>query len=204
MVICSYSTIDGKTLKFKIDSDDVVKILNGLLNLDTFKNFATQIIQRNVGKHVGYSNPFHPEDDLVSTFNAAIVQEHKRLKQKKKPKTNTNMDSLDKENENFVDDHLSDEAFSDKEAIRMSEVKPNITTILKQITKKPFQAVKTTKNPNQVKHVSNVLVNGRIISRRHGLPGELYHSDDRVNFKPIQKRFMMKNTMKNRPINMYT
>lgn len=190
MAIFSYSAIEGKSINIKIDPDDVVKILNELMNSDIFKNFVTHVIQRSMGKYIGFDNPFHPEDHLVSSLQAALIQEHKRVKHKNKPSMNTNLDSLDKENENFVDDHMSDDVFSGKEVIRMSEVRPNITSILKQ---RPLVAklVHVLKSTNVVKKMNNFTANEREMSKKDSLPVRIQR-DDRANFKPIQTRFITK------------
>lgn len=69
--------LHAKTIKLQIDSDDLLKILDGFMNSATVKKFTDQMMQRTAFKFGTYSNPYHPEDtvnnvDVENARNAAI------------------------------------------------------------------------------------------------------------------------------------
>ncbi|CAG9787203.1 unnamed protein product [Diatraea saccharalis] len=81
--------INSKEIKIKIDSNDLLKIVSGLINSDNFKKLADQIVQRTAMKYGSYNNPYHPEDNIVDNLD-------------EKPNYDINT-KLDEENDKYVE-----------------------------------------------------------------------------------------------------
>uniref|UniRef100_A0A2H1WW78 SFRICE_033507 n=1 Tax=Spodoptera frugiperda TaxID=7108 RepID=A0A2H1WW78_SPOFR len=67
--------INGKKIKIQIESEDVLKIFDGVVNSETIKNFAQQLVHRGISQHSGLTNPYHPEDDLVNKYDSVSSNE---------------------------------------------------------------------------------------------------------------------------------
>lgn len=176
-LVCLVTT-DSKGIKIQFEPDDILKILNGVINSQTVKNFASQIVQRGFSKSMGYNNPYHPEDDLVNTFDATVDKEKKQLQMSPKYNIlrNANLDPLDKDNDNFIlgNDVISDDALTDIDHPSKPVIKAT-----EQVSDKP--------NEVQKKIVDSVQ-SQRILTRKDN---KQEYKDDRLNFKSVQKRFLL-------------
>jgi hypothetical protein len=92
--------LSAKEIKIQIDSNDLFKLVGGIVNSDNFRKFAEQIVKRTAMKYGTYNNPYHPEDNIVENFDTenAAIEAH-----------------LEEENNNFIsggedrsDDQLSE------------------------------------------------------------------------------------------------
>uniref|UniRef100_A0A2A4JMU8 Uncharacterized protein n=1 Tax=Heliothis virescens TaxID=7102 RepID=A0A2A4JMU8_HELVI len=174
---------NGKKIKIVIDTDDILKIFQGALNSDTIKKFAHQLIERDVAKRSGYKNPFHPEDDLVNTFDTALYKPKKvnKISKEIKDESVASIDGatidIDKENDDFF---LNNEVVSD-DMLTENEIPVN------------YKANKSRNTSKKRKVITRKAVD-KIISKRVSIrkDGNQTHHDDRQNYKPRQTRFAVK------------
>lgn len=121
---------NAKDIKIQIDPDDILKIINGMMSAETVKKFATQLAQRELEHGTGYKNPYHPEDDLVNTFNDAVDKEKSilgnKLRQQSSTTTEKEIDPLDLENDKFIDENevLSEDLLTENEHGKLSGLHP--------------------------------------------------------------------------------
>lgn len=100
------------------------------MSAETVKKFATQLAQRELEKGIGYKNPYHPEDDLVNTFNDAVDKEkynfENKLRQQSPTTTEKEIDPLDLENDKFMDGNevLSEDVLTENEHGKLSGLHP--------------------------------------------------------------------------------
>ncbi|XP_047025631.1 uncharacterized protein LOC124634226 [Helicoverpa zea] len=182
---------NGKKMKIVIDTDDIMKLFEGVLSSNTIKNFAQQLIERDVARRSGYKNPYHPEDDLVNTFDTTDLVKRKvsnDLRTEKKDRTisTTQADSLEKQNDDYFlnNEVLSDDVLTENEMpVNYTDLKTNKTGINSKMFSTSKKQVTTRKPVNVIEFISN-----RVSNRTDG---NQTHQDDRQNYKPRQTRFML-------------
>ncbi|XP_022826240.1 uncharacterized protein LOC111356196 [Spodoptera litura] len=217
--------INGKKIKIQIESEDVLRIFDGVVNSETLRNFAQQLVQRGISKQNGVKNPYHPEDDLVNKYDAVVDKEpqsplppgkHSFVIDLKNPlrgeenikreidvsDQNQNSvideyagptkDPLDQENEQFLNGNEvpNDDILTEGElpvSLNNIEVKSkNDTLIEKDVTEKRIKVKKENKKTVDTKRI--------VLTRKddNGNEKGLELLDDRYNYKPLQKRFVLK------------
>ncbi|PZC86136.1 hypothetical protein B5X24_HaOG213094 [Helicoverpa armigera] len=181
-------------MKIEIDTDDIMKLFEGVLSSNTVKNFAQQLIERDVARRSGYKNPYHPEDDLVNTFDTVDYTDlGKRkasndLRTEKKERTisTTQADSLEKQNDDYFlnNEVLSDDMLTENEMpVNYTDPKTNKTSINSKMFSTSKKQVTTRKPVNVIEFISN-----RVSNRTDG---NQTRQGDRQNYKPRQTRFML-------------
>ncbi|CAH0674008.1 unnamed protein product [Spodoptera exigua] len=209
--------IDCKKIKIQIESDDLLKIFDGVINSETLTNFAQQLVQRGISKHRGVRNPYHPEDDLVNRFDTIVDKEqrspgkrpflidltnpHRGIQNVKRETevpnhnvvvnkhTETTKDPLDQENELF----LSGNEVANDDILTEIEL-PYIPLNDIEVKAKNDAIIEKDATIKQInKEIKNTSDTKQIILTRKDEHNKgLEFIDDRSNFKPIQKRFALK------------
>lgn len=162
LLICRY--IDANKIKLQIETDDLMKLMDGIMKTDLIKNFVAQIIPRSESKTGIYNNPYHPEDDFA---NHESTQEKNKQDESGnfKPyseRNSTYESKIEMENDNFI--LGQDEKYEE-----------NITSL------NNF----SVENDNMKTEIDLP----KEISRKHSSREML---DDTHNFKRMQKRFILK------------
>lgn len=112
----------AKKIKLEIETDDLIKLMDGIMKTEMFKNVANQIIQRSVKRNYGLYNPYHPEDKAISNEDFKKTEKETSRKNEQKSRNiyfDNNDNSLieskiEKENSNYMktqDDKSAEKQF---------------------------------------------------------------------------------------------
>lgn len=160
-----FANTNGKDIKIQIDSDDVMKIVEGIMKSRTFRDVAAEMVERSNLKRGIYNNPYHPEDDKSDSVEIGIKRKQVKNSEENGAKVKLNKlkqsdDKIEKDNENYILDgvHISEDEL---ETIDIDTEKITLST--------------TSTTP-----ISTNNKNSKI--------------NDLQNFKNMQKRFVLKHS----------
>lgn len=167
---------------------------------EVLQKFASQLVRRSSKnqKPKALENPYHPEDELFNSFNADV--DKKSQYESSDSKLVITTDTLEKQNYQFLigNDVASDDILTDAE-----DMKPINKIVEKHKAHKMASNLTTNSTSEYFKKKIDSAVhnNSKTSTEDVKISGHMkILDDDRAYFKPVQRRFVLKNS-NNTPTN---
>lgn len=158
-----FQNINANSIKLQIETDDLIKVLNGIMKTVMFQNFAAQLNRRSQSNTIKYNNPYHPEDDTDIVDNTQEIYERDKQKSRNLKLDDTQIflseSQIDTENKNYI----------------LSEYKTDEDMLLRS---------------NNIPRTNQLITDADIEKELQNNGAEKH--DDMHNFNHMQKRFLLK------------